>query len=409
MGSLSLIPQALQQNFSSSLVQTATKTDLNKDLEKLDKQHEVKMKKIEESLDISINKKMDLSNTEVHANRPRALGPSSFDNPSQHLTETYRDNIPKRNDSIHTLNKETVPKSIIQTVVSEKPSPPTYQIAKSSTTVLDTRNLSPGLSRKKMDSNFNASPEPFTSSKSSSNVLEHLSASSKTSAISSLKEKESNSNKSQSTASKASILGSKSYSTIPSMASLPKPSSNFSSQTPTSSSFPTVASLPKPASFSSNSTLPSASTQTRPTSLTSISLSSPSNFAQSSNFDKRAKSEGSTLSTNMPASVQNNYSLSNSSNKTTSDLYMKIQTTKDKHKSDIQSAMNFDKNNWKPPVIKHKYDRPDPTPSKYTMTLGRDKMSRIEERERVVIDKLMMDRASRGKSDDFLKNSSYRL
>merc|ERR1712013_661923 len=138
-------------------------------------------------------------------------------------------------------------------------------------------------------------------------------------------------------------------------------------------------------------------------------LGSPSNFAQSSNFDNRAKSEGSTLSTNMPASAQNNYSLSNISNKTTSDLYLKIQTTKDKHKSDVQTAMNFDKTSWKPPVIKHKYDRPDPTPSKYTMTLGRDKISRVQERERVVIDKLMMDRASRGKSDDFLKNSSYRL
>jgi len=270
---------------------------------------------------------------------------------------------------------------------------------------LDNRPLSPGLSRKKMDRNFNASPEPFFSSKSSSNVLDLTSSSTKTPTITPLKElKENNSDKSQTLTSKSSLSGSKSYSTIPSVASLPRPATSYSSQTTASPSFPTVASLPKPASFSATSTSPPSSTLSK-----TATLSSPLNFAKSSNFDNRAKSEGSTLSTNMPASVQNNYSLSNSSNKTTSDLYMKIQTTKDKHKSDIQTAMNFDKTSWKPPVIKHKYDRPDPTPSKYTMTLGREKMSRIQERERVVIDKLMMDRTSRGKSDDFLKNSSYRL
>jgi len=398
---LSLLPQALQQNFSSSLVETATKTDLNKDLAKLDKQHAVKMKKIEDSVDLSASaKKMGLSNVEVNTNRPSALGPSRFDNPSKHMTDSFRENIPKRNDSIHTLKQEIVPK----TGTFDKHSPPKYQISKSSTTVLDTRPLSPGLSRKKMDRNFNASPEPFFSSKSSSNVLEQTSSTLKTPANSSSKEfKENNSNKSS--ASKSTLIGSKSYSTMPSVASLPRPSTSFSSQTTASPSFPTVASLPKPASFSATS----ASSSPSSTFSKAAALGSPSNFAQSSNFDNRAKSEGSTLSTNMPASAQNNYSLSNISNKTTSDLYLKIQTTKDKHKSDVQTAMNFDKTSWKPPVIKHKYDRPDPTPSKYTMTLGRDKISRVQERERVVIDKLMMDRASRGKSDDFLKNSSYRL
>jgi len=404
--SLSLIPQALQQNFSSSHVETATKSDLNKDLAKLDKQHAVKMKKIEDSVDLSTNtKKMGLSNAEVNANRPSTLGPSRFDNPSKHMTENFRENIPKRNDSIHTLKQDNAPKTNIQPGNLDKPSPPKYQISKSSTTILDNRPLSPGLSRKKMDRNFNASPEPFFSSKSSSNVLDLTSSSTKTPTITPLKElKENNSDKSQTLTSKSSLSGSKSYSTIPSVASLPRPATSYSSQTTASPSFPTVASLPKPASFSATSTSPPSSTLSKTT-----TLSSPLNFAKSSNFDNRAKSEGSTLSTNMPASVQNNYSLSNSSNKTTSDLYMKIQTTKDKHKSDIQTAMNFDKTSWKPPVIKHKYDRPDPTPSKYTMTLGREKMSRIQERERVVIDKLMMDRTSRGKSDDFLKNSSYRL
>ena len=402
---LSLIPQALQQNFSSSLLETNTKSDLNKDLAKLDKQHAVKMKKIEDSVDLSTSaKKMGLSNVEVNANRPSALGPSRFDNPSKHMTDSFRENIPKRNDSINTLKQESVPKTSIQPGTLDKHSPPKYQISKSSTTVLDTRPLSPGLSRKKIDRNFNASPEPFFSSKSSNNVLEQTSSTGKTHVNSSLKEfKENNSDKSS--ASKSTLIGSKSYSTMPSVASLPRPSTSFSSQTTASPSFPTVASLPKPASFSATSTSSSPSS----TFSKAAALGSPSNFAQSSNFDNRAKSEGSTLSTNMPASAQNNYSLSNISNKTTSDLYLKIQTTKDKHKSDVQTAMNFDKTSWKPPVIKHKYDRPDPTPSKYTMTLGRDKISRVQERERVVIDKLMMDRASRGKSDDFLKNSSYRL
>merc|ERR1711915_66295 len=105
----------------------------------------------------------------------------------------------------------------------------------------------------------------------------------------------------------------------------------------------------------------------------------------------------------------NSFSVSSVSSSLSSDLLSNIQATKDKHKSYIKSAMNFDKSNWKPPVIKQKYDRPDPTPVKYSMTLVGEKISRMQEREHTVIDRIMTDRQSRGKSDEFVKSSSYRL
>merc|ERR1712106_62689 len=203
----------------------------------------------------------------------------------------------------------------------------------SATTVLDTRNKSPELQRKKFDVNFNASPEPFFSTKSVTNAsdtpslkytnLSPTTASSATSSFKGINENHSSlSTKSQSPPSKTSLLGSKSYSTMPSVSSLSPPSGSYSSsshktspQSYSSPSFPTLASLPKPASYSSTSSI---ATLIKPTSY-------PSNYAPSSNFDNRAKSEGSTLSTTLPATLQSNLSMSNTSNKTSSDLYMKIQ------------------------------------------------------------------------------------
>eukprot|EP00090_Calanus_glacialis_P022407 TRINITY_DN34579_c0_g1_i1.p1 TRINITY_DN34579_c0_g1~~TRINITY_DN34579_c0_g1_i1.p1 ORF type:complete len:1063 (-),score=231.73 TRINITY_DN34579_c0_g1_i1:142-3330(-) len=439
---LSLVPQALQRSYTSSYVDPNSKSDLNKDLEKLDKRHAVKMQRIGEGIDDTINeKKLDISKSEVHANRPAILGPSRFDNPSKYSAEYPKEIKPKRNDTVYNFNKES-PKSNGTSGSYEKTPPSSYQISKSSTTVLDTRTKSPELLRKKLDRNFNASPEPFFSSKPTNSVhfsdqpsskYPSLNPTTTSSTLSSLKDIKDNSarqfdtssTKSQSPGSKTPLLGSKSYSTLPSVSSLPAPasllpasgsyssSSYNTSSSYSSPSFPSIASLPKPASYSSTSSFASQTPITKPgnyTSSTSPStLSSPSNYAQSSNFDNRAKSEGSTLSTNSPGTMQSNYSLSTSSNKTSSDLYMKIQAAKDKHKSNIQNTMSVDKNNWKPPVIKQKFERPDPTPVKYTMTLGRDKTSRMQDRERTVIDRVMTDRTSRGKSDDFLKSSSYRL
>merc|ERR1740128_1531879 len=196
--------------------------------------------------------------------------------------------------------------------------------------------------------------------------------------------------------------GSKAYSSTQTL-------SSSKSYTP-STTFPSISSLPTPASLSTYSgpySSPSIDKKYTPS-----TFASPSNFtpsAKSSNLENRVKSDGSTLLTKSSGTMQNNYSLSSSSSKASTDLYLQIQATKDKHKSDLDRAMDFDKTNWKPPVIKEKLPRPDPTPIKYSMTLGRDKTDRRNDRERTVIDGLMKDRASRGKSDDFLKTSSYRL
>merc|ERR1712128_102764 len=162
------------------------------------------------------------------------------------------------------------------------------------------------------------------------------------------------------------------------------------SQSPGSKAYSSTQTLSSSKSYTPSTTFPSISSLPTPASLSTYSgpYSSPA-----------TKSSG---------TMQNNYSLSSSSSKASTDLYLQIQATKDKHKSDLDRAMDFDKTNWKPPVIKEKLPRPDPTPIKYSMTLGRDKSARRNDRERTVIDGLMKDRASRGKSDDFLKTSSYR-
>ena len=66
--------------------------------------------------------------------------------------------------------------------------------------------------------------------------------------------------------------------------------------------------------------------------------------------------------------------------------------------------MNFDRTTMKPPVIKEKLPRPDPTPA----TLRRDYGSRRLERESTVMNTLLNDRTKRGKSDDVLRSSSFR-
>jgi len=436
---LSLVPQALQQSYTAK----DGKSNLDKDLEKLDKQHAVKMQKIvEKSEEAPKEKKLDLSNnTEVHTKRPSLLGPSRFDNPSGTSTGLLKENVPKRNDTVYNFNTDSLPKSG-GTVTFEKPSTSSsYQISKSSTTVLDTRKKSPEDYMKKFDRNFNVSPEPFFVSKSKSNVYLSDQPSNKYQkeesrnplTISSTYDSTSKSSYNLSSSSKTTSSNTKDYSRPSDSISMKSQSpgnkaysstqtlSSSKSYTP-STTFPSISSLPTPASlstysgpYSSPATNSSASSYPSPSidkKYTPSTFASPSNFtpsAKSSNLENRVKSDGSTLLTKSSGTMQNNYSLSSSSSKASTDLYLQIQATKDKHKSDLDRAMDFDKTNWKPPVIKEKLPRPDPTPIKYSMTLGRDKTARRNDRERTVIDGLMKDRASRGKSDDFLKTSSYRL
>lgn len=122
-----------------------------------------------------------------------------------------------------------------------------------------------------------------------------------------------------------------------------------------------------------------------------------SNSAQSpkrhSNSDFRAKSEG---SSHMSAPVlSNTYSVSNSAN-SSSDLFRQIQATKDRHRENCEKALSFDRAS-KPPIINHKLPRPGNDYARYT-TVERDKISRRQEREKTVIDRVLSDRAGRATS-----------
>lgn len=100
------------------------------------------------------------------------------------------------------------------------------------------------------------------------------------------------------------------------------------------------------------------------------------------------------------------------------DLQAKIQATKDQHKTSIKNAMNFDRTVLKPPIIAQKLPRPEP--SKYSVS-GSSMSNTLEkregreirrmERERAVMEKVLGERSSRGKSDDLLTATrpSYRL
>jgi len=61
--------------------------------------------------------------------------------------------------------------------------------------------------------------------------------------------------------------------------------------------------------------------------------------------------------------------------------------------------MNFDRTSIKPPIIREKLPRPEATP----LLTRRD---RRQEREATVISAIVSDRATRGKSDDFLRSSN---
>jgi len=428
----SVLPQRQTKAYEG----TITKTELDKDLANLEQRHASKMQKIAETDNyVSSVKKMDLSNTEVNVNRPSVLGPSRFDHPSGNPQGLNKMVAPKRNETVNSAKPSTYNSTNDTMNSSRSQSHTPYQIAKSQTTALDFGYRSPELSRRKLDKNFNASPEPFSFSHTDNQIQ---SVDQSKSSLSSLKIESTNTvsksiNDGNSIESKSTLHNlhginenkypqSKSLSSSKSSSSLAFEKHTLSHDSKSNSSYdsskrnsttlpslpstsvPSLAALPKPSSYSSNST-----SNLSASSFSHTSAASSVSFAQTSNYDNRAKSEGSTLSGSLSTSLANSFSVSNVSSSLSSDLLSKIQATKDKHKSDIKSAMNFDKSNWKPPVIKQKYDRPDPTPVKYSMTLGREKMSRMQERERTVIDRIMTDRQSRGKSDEFVKSSSYRL
>ena len=354
------------------------KTEIAKDLEQIEKRYAVKIERINDSFKEKDEKKIDLSKTDVNINRPSVLGPSRFETGGYvRPLSISQDTTPRRNVSSTASNEpaKTDPKPVVSTPTSSTSA--SAALTRSITSV-DVR--SPELRRKRFDTNFNAVPEPFKSNSGPSDNIEshritrneRLQAQNdelmrpkySSSNTTSMKDKE---------PSRINDHGS-SYS------SARGTTQSFSTTSSYLQNIPSVSSLPSPASYSYSPPVPTPTPQlAAPESSTSL---------LSSTTGSRAKSEGSSLH----ASSQYK------------DLYNHIQNKKDKYKSDMEKAMNFDRTTMKPPVIKEKLPRPDPTPA----TLRRDYGSRRLERESTVMNTLLNDRTKRGKSDDVLRSTSFR-
>jgi len=362
-----LISTTIYRDNSNKTYHTnSEKTDLEKDIASLEKRHAEKLERNKTDYHSGYQeRKIDLSNKDVNANRPSVLGPSRFETGGVIVSSSvFNISNPRRNDTIHSLREakknETISssnstlKSEVKTLSSDI-IPTTSNLSKSKTTA---DFFSPETRRRKFDSNFNAVPEPFksygstaeSSFKSGLNDTSYLQSSSR--------------NIDPPTSSKTA-----SYSN--NVVSSPSPSlPSYSSSTYNSTLNSTVASPSK---------LGSSSATTK--------ISTP---VSGSTTSSRAKSEGNSLL--MPTSSKYK------------DFYHQIQATKDRYKSDVEKAMNFDRTTLKPPVIKEKLPRPDMTPS----TLGRDYTFRRQERESTVMRTLMNDRSKRGHSDEMSRSSSFR-
>merc|ERR1719323_178519 len=368
--------------------------DVTSDLKKLDNGHSAQMKQIEEKFKEQDLKTRQPPSTDHHSARPANLGRSRFETGSAGPSSSSRvvdakvaadslrtqfeldRHVPRRNETVHDMSSS----------IAKEPS-----VVRSATTILDVRQKSPeparkfdnakaspdaGLStptlRKRFDRNFNASPEPFPSAKitgnsrfSESSTSYIKSTGTSTSYTSSLSTAQSTSKPYSST----------SYS----------PPSSYSSNSYNSTSFPSPAD-----SFTSSMTSTSSYFTSTP---------SASSYTPSYSTLDRSRSE---------ATIANS--------KSSAGLSARIQATKDQHKLDIKKAMDFDRTTLKPPIITQKLPRPEPgkysnLSSSMSSTIERsEREGRRMERERAVLERVLGDRTSRGKSDDLLaKTPSYRL
>lgn len=342
--------QIYQDNRNIPKKNSKPQTELDKEIATLEKSYAEKIEKIGDKY--KPEKKIDLSKKDVNINRPAVLGPSRFESGIRRPSPTF---APSRNESVYSSNQ-------ITSKVSTQPSTSEsgFLLAKSQTTA---DILSPETRRKRFDSNFNAVPEPFKHSETSKYSKDYETKSSIT---------HTSVSKSDDIVKTSSYQGRQ-------LSRFESPvSSSYDPATFTTSSYSSklsVSSLPSPASLASS---------------ISSSPYTPASSTYSSSTNSRAKSEG------------NNLLLSPSSQY--KDFYHQIQSTKDKYKSDVEKAMNFDRTISKPPIIKEKFLRPDPSPS----TLTRDYSFRRQERESTVMKALINDRSKRGKSDDIPKSSSFR-
>ena len=348
---------------SRQLVVGKDKSDLDREIEALEKKHATKLDRINES---HKEKKIDLSNTDVNANRPSVLGPSRFEVTSYAPYKLTSSDAPRRVENSdarsHQVSRVTTVSSPSRDLKAPQPTRVTNvtspsidlksQQATRVTSVTSPTNFTPEQRRKRFDNNFNAVPEPFKS-KSKSNVADSLHN------VPSFG---------------SSKFGDSKSVTKPSYYAAPE-SHQASYLSP---SYSSLSSLPSPATY----TGPYSATLPPP-----VSPPAPSSSLQSSTLTKgsssRAKSEGTGLS------GSSQYK----------DFYHQIQVSKDKYKSDVEKAMSFDRTTMKPPIIREKLPRPDATP----MLCRRQE--RRQEREATVISAIVTDRARRGKSDDYMRSS----
>ena len=122
------------------------KTELDKEIETLEKRYSDKIDRINEGF-IKPERKIDLDKVDVNSNRPSILGPSRFETG---FSKTIQEIQPSRNESVYSKREYTT-KATTNSLDENK-------LSKSKTTV---DILSPESRRKRFDSNFNAVPEPF--------------------------------------------------------------------------------------------------------------------------------------------------------------------------------------------------------------------------------------------------------
>jgi hypothetical protein len=373
---------------------TSLLKNVTTECKKLDDVHSVHMKQIEANFKDQDIQSRQPPTTDHHSSRPETLGRSRFD-----CSPTGRPNASEAVDSLRTKfpMEHHVPRR--NETVHDLPSLNTTSAPPTST---GCQSPDMALSRKKFDRNFNASPEPFLVSKSKSQALPSSVSPCPTSAATPIRRP------SFADRPAAKSPPERSYSP-PRQFSTPYSTSSSSLASSNAYSLSSTTTFSSPYSYNSSQTYNSSYSYSPPASST---FPSPANFTPS--LPSAAAYQPPTPS---PAARidRTSYDSVLASSRSAGDLQARIQATKDQHKLDIKKAMDFDRTALKPPIICQKLPRPEP--GKYSglgsssapgMTVERE--ARRMAREHAVLDRVLGDRASRGKSDDFLtKTSSYRL
>merc|ERR1719430_2366693 len=351
--------------------------NVSSELKKMDSDHNVKLKQIQESFRESDARTIRPPNSDPHTSRPTTLGRSRFESStgggvaSDSLRTQFamEHHVPRRNETVHDIT------SLVST--TNNPTTRNSTMTETHHKAPETESTTSG--KKKFDRNFNVSPEPFPISKSNTSV--HFSEPPVAPFKSSYNDK---------AISKSST--DKTYSTTPKFSST---SNSYSSSTNPKSYSANSYSIP---SYSSSSVTPfqspstysfQSSTSLTPTTTSYLSPGLTSSSNTFSNHLERTKSDSTMLAAR-------------------TDLKAKIEATKDRHKMEIKKAMDFDRSSMKPLALTPKLPRPDH--GKYTGGMAsmsrevdrRDKDLRRMDREKVVLDRVLGERSSRGSFTDHI-------